>query len=147
MQYSTANRAFTSEKYFHHCADKYSLFVYTRRTTFICKIGKLEIDHENFRTTFKNHVTGTYGESIVNPTAKPDGESTAKPDEESAGKSEDYTGAIAGGITGALIFVAVVVIIVLFVRRKILRNQYLESVRVKRFRNQPPQKIDKKGEG
>ena len=104
----------------------------------------MKIDHENFRTTFKNHVTGKPdGESIVSPTAKPDGESAAKPDGESAGKSEDYTGAIAGGITGALIFVAIVVVIVLFVQRKIPRNQYLESVRFKRFRNQPPQKIDK----
>ena len=86
---------------------------------------------------FKNHVTGKPdGESIVN--------STAKPYREFAGKSdEDYTGAIAGGITGALIFVTIVVVIVLFVQRKIRRNQYLESVRVKRFRNQPPQKIDK----
>ena len=108
----------------------------------------MEIDHENFRTTFKNYVTAKPdGESKVNGTAKPDGESrvnvTAKPDGESAGKSEDYTGAIAGGITGTLIFVAIVVVIVLFVQRKILRKQYLESVRVKRFRNQPPQKIDK----
>ena len=49
---------------------------------------------------------------------------------ESAGKSKDNTGVIAGGITGAILFVIFVVVIVLHVQRKILKNQHDTSFRV-----------------
>ena len=51
--------------------------------------------------------------------------------DEPAGKSKNNTGVIAGGITGAILFVMFVVVIVLLVQRKILKNQHDISFRVK----------------
>ena len=78
------------------------------------------------------------GESTVNATTKPDGESivnfTAKPDREStftSGGSKDYTFAVAGAVTGALIFVLIVVVIVLCVQKRNLKNRHQQSMKVK----------------
>lgn len=51
--------------------------------------------------------------------------------ESSAGNPEDNTGTIAGGITGGVLFLALVVVILLLVQRRILKNRHETSVRVK----------------
>ena len=97
-----------------------------------------------------NATTKPDKESTVNAMAKPDEESTVnvttKPDEESTvnvttksdgestfttGKSKDYTFAIAGAVTGALIFVLIVVVIVLCVQKRNLKNRHQQSLKVK----------------
>ena len=51
--------------------------------------------------------------------------------DEPVAKCKDHTGTIAGAITGALIFITIALVIALFVQRKILRHQYIKSVKVK----------------
>ena len=51
--------------------------------------------------------------------------------DELSGKSSDITGVIAGGVTGALIFVLIVVVVVYCVKRRILRNKPQQSVEVR----------------
>ena len=85
-----------------------------------------------------NVTTKPDGKSTVNVTTKPDRESTvnvtAKTDGEStftSGKSKDHTFSIAGAVTGALIFVLIVVTIVLCVQKRNLKNRYQQSMKVK----------------
>ena len=72
------------------------------------------------------------GKSENNITSQPDGKSKNNITSESGGKSEQSrAGVIAGGITGAILFVIIVVGILLFAQRKILRKQHEISLRVK----------------
>ena len=72
------------------------------------------------------------GKSENNVTSQPDGKSKNNITSESGGKSEQSrAGVIAGGITGAILFVIIVVGILLFAQRKILRKQHEISLRVK----------------
>lgn len=73
--------------------------------------------------TLKNNSTGEPEVTLKNNRAG-----------EPSGKSKDDTGVIAGGITGAILFVIIVVVIVLHVQRKILKNQHDISFKVKYLR-------------
>ena len=82
--------------------------------------------------TLKNHSTGQPDGTLENNiTDQPDGtlkhNSTGQPNI----TSNDYTGVIAGGISGAILFVAVVVVIVILVQRKILKDRFDISLKVK----------------
>ena len=65
-------------------------------------------------------------------TSQPDGTIKNNSADEAAGKSKNNTGVIAGGITGAILFVIFVVVIVLLVQRKILKSQHNVSFKVKK---------------
>ena len=64
-------------------------------------------------------------------TGKPGGTIKNNSTGEPAGKSKDNTGVIAGGITGAILFVIFVVVIALLVQKKILKNEHNISLKVK----------------